>query len=214
MLQTHRMIGMRLFCRPQLLILLMTALLAASCGSCGACDGEEIASDVDAGEADVERGDVVEDTRAEDLAEARKEAEERADSLGFHTGQNARMIAAELEGEQTKPQSPNLKRAPKSNDDGKIDVDKVQRVFDQNHANLQKCYERALKGDPNLQGQVTLTVRIGADGSPALTRAKSQAIANQTALDCMEREAKSWRFPKPTGGTVMLNKPFRFTPDN
>lgn len=198
--------------RPTLLALLAALLLATSCGSCGSCADEEKKAPA---QPDIsERADVVEDTRAEMLDKAREQAEELGESVGFTRTEHARFLALELEGTQKRPAGPRVKTGPKSKDTGQIDVAAVQRVFKKHHGALQKCYERALKRDPALQGKVVLSVRIGGSGEPTFVKAKSGAIRDRGALDCMEREAKGWLFPRPRGGTVMINKPLRFTPQN
>ncbi len=205
--------------RTLLIVSLLAIAMAASCSSCDSCGTEQDEdSATDEPEA-VAAPDAAEDTRGEDLEEATKQAEELADSAAFNIQQNSRMLAAELEGMQKEvegPSGPSVKGSgrPAPKDEGKIDVAAVQKIFKTNQSNLQKCYERALKRDPALQGQVVLTVRIGRSGKPTLVKARSQAINDSAALNCMEREANTWKFPRPEGGTVMLNKPIRFTSSN
>ncbi|MFW5968880.1 MAG: AgmX/PglI C-terminal domain-containing protein [Persicimonas sp.] len=192
------------------MLFLFVAASAVACDGCMSCGEEEEPSVEDAGEAsaDAQR----EDTRAEELAEATEEAEEAGDDLGFTLHQQARLAASEIEGASTDVEDPPSSK-PSPKDDGKIDVDATQKVFERKRSVLQKCYERALKQNSSLQGKVTLAIRIGTDGSPSSVQAKSSAITDRAALDCMEREARSWSFPRPKGGTVMLNKPFQFSPD-
>ncbi|MFP4597010.1 MAG: AgmX/PglI C-terminal domain-containing protein [Persicimonas sp.] len=202
--------------RTLLIVSLLAITMAASCSSCDSCGTEQDDDSATDGPDTVAAPDAAEDTRAEDLEEATEQAEELADSAAFDVQQNSRMLAAELEGMQKKVEGPSVKGAggPATKDEGKIDVAAVQKIFKTKQSNLQKCYERALKRDPALQGQVVMTVRIGRSGKPTLVKARSQAINDPAALNCMEREANTWSFPRPEGGTVMLNKPFRFTPSN
>lgn len=196
---------------------LLTTILAASCSSCQSCSAEkEDQSDASTAsdDAEAEEADVVEDTYAEKLEEATKAAEEAGDSVAFARSQKARFMAAELEGMEKKIEGPKVKRAPQPKDNGNIDVAGVKRVFRNQQGALQNCYERALKADPALMGQVVLTIRIGRGGEVALAKARSQEIGDRSALGCMEREAKKWLFPAPQGGTVLVNKKYRFTPQN
>lgn len=196
--------------RLVLLASLPIALLAASCGSCSDSAPQEQT------EADVSAPEEAPDTAAEEAAKELEAAQDNAKILGGQVGFDqsniARFLASELEGMQKKVDAPKVKQSPQPKDDGEIDVGGVKRVFDQRHSELQACYERALKADPALAGNVTLTVRIGADGMPLLTRAQSTQLASKAALDCMERATKQWRFPEPQGGTVLINKPYNFTP--
>lgn len=196
---------------------LLTSIVSASCSSCGSCSAEKESEKptVEPDVAEAEEADVVEDTRAEMLEEATKQAEESGDTIAFNVSQKARFMAAEFEGMQKKKvEAPNVKRAPKPKDNGTIDTSGVKRVLRNNQGAMQKCYERALKADPALMGQVVLTIRIGRGGEVALAKARSQEIGDRSALGCMEREAKKWLFPAPQGGTVLVNKKYRFTPQN
>ncbi|QDG49743.1 AgmX/PglI C-terminal domain-containing protein [Persicimonas caeni] len=196
---------------------LIASVSTAACSSCESCsaekDQEKTTAEPDAAEA--EEADVVEDTRAEMLEEATEKAEEAGDTAAFNISQKARFMAAELEGMQKKTvEAPKVKRAPQPKDTGKIDAAGVKRVLRNNQGVLQKCYERALKADPALMGQVVLTIRIGSGGEVAMAKARSQEIGDRSALKCMEREANKWLFPAPQGGTVLVNKKYRFTPQN
>jgi hypothetical protein len=206
---------MKLFCRTRLAVVLLAALFVAACGSCESCS-EEVDEEPDPV---VEEPDAAEEDEGDELAEATADAEEQADSRAFNIEQNARFLASELEGLSSEAEDPNTKnvatkRAPRARDEGEIDVEQVQRVFSKHRSDLQICYERALKRDPLLQGKVVLTLRVGASGEPTMVNAQSNAMPDEAALNCMEREAKNWLFPRPKGGTVLLNKPFRFTPEN
>ena len=196
---------------------IVASVFAASCSSCESCSSEDNqeGTNVEADTGPAEEADVAEDTRAEMLEEARKQAEELGDNTAFTLSQKARFMAAELEGlQQETVESPKVKRAPQPTDTGSVDPAAVKRVLRNSQSVMQKCYERALKADPALAGQVVLTFRIGRGGEVAMAKTRSQEIRDRSALGCMEREAKKWLFPAPQGGTVVVNKKYRFTPQN
>lgn len=198
---------------------LLATVMGASCSSCESCSAEKKEQADASATPDVveaEAADVVEDTYAEKLAEAKSAAEEAGDSVAFAMSQKARFMAAELEGQQKKVDGPKVKktRKPKYDDDGQIDTAKLKQVLRNNQGALQKCYERALKADPALMGSVQMTIRIGPGGKVLLARASSNEIGDRTALECMERRVRKWNFPSPTGGTVIVRKGYRFTPQN
>lgn len=205
--------------RPMIarLLTLVWLIAATACTGGESCGGAE-ESDETPDTARAPDAAAEADTRAEDLAEARDDARSAADELSFQRNQQARLVASEIEGargadkEAASDAPPRAEQAPPG-DDGEIDVEAVQKLFENERGALQTCYERALKQNSSLQGKVTLSVRVGTDGSPAMVQAKSNAITDRSTLACMEREAKSWQFPRPKGGTVMLNKPFRFSPN-
>ncbi len=207
---------MKALSRPLFIAFVLATVFSASCSSCSSCNSEQ-AKSADAGQADASakaEPDAAEDTHAKELAEAKKKAKVLGDQVAFDRVTKARFMTAELEGEEKKVDGPHVKRAPQPKDTGKIDVHGVNQVFANHRGALQKCYERGLKRDPMLQGKVTLTVRVGRGGATTMVKARSHAISDHAALHCMEREAKSWLFPSPSGGTVLVNKPFRFTPKN
>jgi hypothetical protein len=199
--------------RPFLIVFLLTTVLAASCSSCGSCGSSEKAAPAtpDASVAAAEP-DTAALEAAKLLEEATKNAEILGGQVGFDRMTAARFLSSELEGLQKEVEAPSVKSAPRPRDDGKIDVAGVKRVLRRHFSELQSCYERALKADPALGGTVTLTIRIGEGGEPTLTRARSSELKSETTLNCMERASKRWSFPEPTGGTVLINKPYTFKP--
>ncbi|MGM0555421.1 MAG: AgmX/PglI C-terminal domain-containing protein [Myxococcota bacterium] len=196
------------------LLVAFTAMLAASgCGSCGGCEAEEPAQEPDTIEEEAEI-DVEEDTAAEDLEEAEKAAEEAAVEHAVKVDDQARMLAAELEGASAERQDVPRTRKTKARPGGKIDTKEVLAVFAKHEAELKKCYERALKRDPNLSGQVVLDVTIEPSGRASSTKAVARSMAaDEIMFECMERQAQSWRYPRPDGGSARVRKPIRFSPD-
>lgn len=206
---------MKYLSRPLLIGFALTTLLAASCGSCGSCGSSQPDDLPQAPDAGVAQADP--DTAAEEAAkrleEARKNAEVLGSQVGFDRMTAARFLTSEIEGFNKKNiDAPTVKRKARPKDTGEIDTGGVKRVFRSRHGELQACYERALKSDPELQGKVTLTIRIGDGGAPKLTRASSGQLNSKSALNCMERVSKKWLFPAPEGGTVLVRKPYDFKP--
>lgn len=206
---------MKYLSRPLLISFALITLLSASCGSCGSCgstEPEDLPQTPDTGAATAQPDTAAEEA-AKQLEEARKQAKELGSQAGFDRMTAARFFASEIEGLNKKNiKAPSVKRAPKATDLGTIDGSGVRRVFNARHGELQACYERALKSDPELRGKVTLTVRIGDGGAPVMTRARSSQLKSKTVLNCMEITSKKWLFPAPQGGTVLVNKPYTFEP--
>jgi outer membrane biosynthesis protein TonB len=77
---------------------------------------------------------------------------------------------------------------------------------------IRSCYERQLRNDNQLQGEVRLQVRIGNDGKVTHTRVTGN-MRDATVKSCMQGVAKSWSFPAPAGGScAVFDAPFKFTP--
>ncbi len=76
---------------------------------------------------------------------------------------------------------------------------------------VQTCYERGLKGNNLLQGSMQVELTIGGSGA---VRAVSVGgtLRDRQVHACVRRVARTWKFPKPTGGCVRINVPFQMTP--
>ena len=76
---------------------------------------------------------------------------------------------------------------------------------------VQTCYERGLKSNNLLQGSMQVELTIGASGG---VRAVSidGSLRDRQVHSCVKRVARTWKFPKPTGGCVRINVPFQMTP--
>ena len=70
------------------------------------------------------------------------------------------------------------------------------------------CYEKELAADPKIVGQVEIAFTIGADG--AVGKAKGTGPAK--VADCVVRQVRAMRFPRPSGGAVNVRYPLTFKP--
>jgi hypothetical protein len=89
---------------------------------------------------------------------------------------------------------------------GVLEADQISPVVRAGMGSLQRCYERALRTNPTLQGKLTLSLRVGADGRVA----KAQLTASELppeAQRCVTDEARKWQFPRPEGGAVVFEVP-------
>ena len=85
------------------------------------------------------------------------------------------------------------------------------RWFEEQGA-IRSCYERELRNNNLLQGDVVLQVRIGNDGKVSATRVRGN-LKDNDVKNCMQNVAKGWSFPAPSGGTcAVFEAPFHFTP--
>jgi hypothetical protein len=70
------------------------------------------------------------------------------------------------------------------------------------------CYEKELAADSKLVGQVEIAFTIGADG--AVSKAKGTGLAKVS--DCVARQVRAMKFPRPNGGVVSVRYPLVFKP--
>ena len=76
---------------------------------------------------------------------------------------------------------------------------------------VQTCYERGLKGNNLLQGSLEVELTIGVSGSVHAVSVGG-TLRDRQVHSCVKRVAKTWKFPRPTGGCVRINVPFQLTP--
>ncbi|MBZ4400247.1 MULTISPECIES: AgmX/PglI C-terminal domain-containing protein [unclassified Myxococcus] len=93
---------------------------------------------------------------------------------------------------------------------GTVDREAVARVINSHLNEVHGCYERALLKDPGLAGKVVLEWTIGANGRVAAAKTKSSTLRNASVEACILSNLKTWTFPAPKGGVVIITYPFLF----
>ena len=93
---------------------------------------------------------------------------------------------------------------------GTIDRDAVARVINDHMHEVQSCYERALLKEPGLSGKASLEWTIGMNGRVTQVRTKMSTLRNPSVEGCIIGAIKSWAFPHPRGGAVIISYPFIF----
>ncbi|HEY6878640.1 MAG TPA: AgmX/PglI C-terminal domain-containing protein [Polyangiales bacterium] len=95
---------------------------------------------------------------------------------------------------------------------GDIPPADIRRVLSEQQAAVRSCYERQLRNNNMLQGDIKLQVRIGNDGKVAATRVGGN-LKDADVKSCVQNVAKNWSFPAPAGGAcAVFEAPFHFTP--
>ena len=92
---------------------------------------------------------------------------------------------------------------------GRIEPRDAQRVLATRATEVRGCYERALARDATLQGELTVRLRVEADGRVSQT-ALSGDDALRGAGRCMEEALRGLVFPAPTGGAATVTVPYVF----
>lgn len=88
----------------------------------------------------------------------------------------------------------------------------LQGVIDQNRSQIRNCYERRLKVNNVLQGDLKLKLKIGSNGHMAATSVTGTLKDNEV-FACVRAIASKWTFPPPTGGDcAVVQVPFQFSP--
>lgn len=77
-------------------------------------------------------------------------------------------------------------------------------------ATVRRCYERALRGDPRLEGKLMVELAINEDGSVCSSTIASHTFPSATVPDCVAEMMGAGIYPKPEGGCVQFNIPIIF----
>jgi hypothetical protein len=89
-------------------------------------------------------------------------------------------------------------------------VASVVRGFD---AQIRSCYERRLKANPLLQGTMSLSVKVSADGGVEGVQVGG-SLRDRDVFSCVRTVAMRMRFPRVEGGScAVVNVPYSFTPE-
>jgi hypothetical protein len=100
----------------------------------------------------------------------------------------------------------------KSEINGHLPPEVIQRIVRQNFGRFRNCYESALRTNPSLQGRVAVKFVIGRDGSVTTASDGGSDLPDQGVVQCVTRSFSSLSFPQPDGGIVTVVYPLVFTP--
>ncbi len=92
------------------------------------------------------------------------------------------------------------------------DLPNAIKVINDNRAQIRSCYERRLKVNNVLQGDMVLRIKVGANGKVVAT-AVGGSLHDDTVFACVRNLATTWTFPTPSGGScAVVQVPFQFAP--
>lgn len=95
---------------------------------------------------------------------------------------------------------------------GEIAPAEARRVVSEFNSQIRNCYERQLKQNPLLQGNMTLAVRVAPDGRVDGTQVTG-SLHDREVFSCVRSVASRMRFPAPGGrDCALIQVPFTFTP--
>lgn len=95
---------------------------------------------------------------------------------------------------------------------GEISGSAASAVIRDYNAQIRNCYERQLKQNPALEGNMTLSVRVARDGRVDGTQVTG-SLRDRDVFSCVRNVASRMRFPAPGGrDCAIIQVPFNFTP--
>lgn len=95
--------------------------------------------------------------------------------------------------------------------DGELSQSQIAAVMRRKLKAIRSCYERALKRDRSLKGKVVIRFEIMENGRTSNIEFDDR-MGSSAVVSCIRTRAKSWRFPRPDGGSVFVAYPIVFTP--
>ncbi|HEY3451990.1 MAG TPA: AgmX/PglI C-terminal domain-containing protein [Myxococcales bacterium] len=93
---------------------------------------------------------------------------------------------------------------------GQLARELIAKVINEHMGEIRGCYERALLREAGLAGKLNLEWTIGTDGRVEEVKVKQATIKGSEVPNCIVGSLKTWIFPKPTGGKVIVSYPFLF----
>jgi TonB family protein len=112
---------------------------------------------------------------------------------------------------------PNLPPPPKPKPTlptGSLSRVDIQQVIRRNQSQVRRCYERQLQKNPKLAGRLLVSIVVAVDGSVRDATIEHSTLNSPAVDSCVVAKVKSWVFPKPRGGIVVIKYPFVFRTSN
>jgi outer membrane biosynthesis protein TonB len=95
---------------------------------------------------------------------------------------------------------------------GEVATAAAMKVINENRAQIRSCYERRLKVNNILQGDLRLRLKVGSGGKVTAT-SLSGSLKDSDVFACVRNIAQAWTFAAPTGGNcAVVAVPFTFSP--
>ena len=84
---------------------------------------------------------------------------------------------------------------------------------DTSRARMQACWENTvLRSTPDAQAAVDLEVTIGSHGRVTAVKVLKATLKNPRFVACLDKTAKTWRFPRFRSGTILMTHSTEFAP--
>ncbi|MBW1808338.1 MAG: AgmX/PglI C-terminal domain-containing protein [Deltaproteobacteria bacterium] len=92
---------------------------------------------------------------------------------------------------------------------GSLSMEIIRRVIRSHRDQIKYCYSKELTRHPNLRGKVSIKFTISPKGFVTQATVSSTSLKNSTVERCMTQKIRTWKFPEPKGGgIVIVNYPF------
>jgi hypothetical protein len=102
--------------------------------------------------------------------------------------------------------------ATKPTTTGDLDPAVIARVVRSRMAQINYCYEKALKVDPKTAGKITVSFTIDPKGAVTGAKAASSTLGDAVLESCIVTVFSKITFPAPKSGSVSVSYPIVLTP--
>jgi outer membrane biosynthesis protein TonB len=92
------------------------------------------------------------------------------------------------------------------------DTPELQSALRARAGQARSCYERALSANTGLTGKLTVSARIGPDGSATCASVAEDTLGDPGVSRCVLSRFQSGTYPKPQSGCVDVAVPINFVP--
>jgi len=104
-------------------------------------------------------------------------------------------------------------RQAKAKVKGALDKDIIRRIVRAHINEVRYCYNKGLVVDPSLEGRVAIQFTVGPTGKVPTAVVASTTLSDKKVGECIAKSVKRWKFPRPSGGgVVVVTYPFVLSP--
>ncbi len=123
-------------------------------------------------------------------------------------------VKSNIETDQTQLAKANTGSSGNSNKGGagSRTTDEIERVFQRNKGGIFAIYNRALRKNPSLQGQVVLEITINPDGSVKAAKILSSELGDEKLERKLLLKIKKFKFAKSNVNEITVTYPIDFLP--
>ena len=94
---------------------------------------------------------------------------------------------------------------------GSLDKEIIRRIVQEHASQIRYCYEKELTRTPGIYGKVKMKWVINGEGKVTQSQTEETQMHNANVENCLASKIKTWVFPKPKGGGIVLvSYPFVF----
>jgi hypothetical protein len=108
---------------------------------------------------------------------------------------------------------PQLRAAGKTEVNGHIPAEVIQRVVRNNFGRFRSCYMNGLRDNPNLEGRVVTRFTVDRQGMVSSAQDGGSSLPNSQVVSCVIKAFYGLSFPEHEGGIVTVVYPLALQPE-